>query len=335
VDTAVRFAGGVLSSWQLLAVVLLIAGFAFKMATVPLQVYAADVYQGAATPVTAFLSFIPKASGFVALLKVLYAAGGSSWNLPPQIGELIWWLAVLTMTFGNVLGLLQENVKRILAYSSISHSGYMLAGVAALVTAGPDAAEYQSMALRGVLFYLAIYGVTNIAAFGVLSLLPARRPEEGSSAETLDEIAGQGRLHVGLGLAMAVACFSLIGIPLTAGFAGKVMLIWPAYKAGLSGLVIILVVNSAISAVYYLGIVGALFLRPLSQTTDRQPAAEPAAWPLPVIAAIACSVTAMLLLGAAVPLISQMVGRVQTATQMEISSDRQSRPLSSFFSVSR
>jgi NADH-quinone oxidoreductase subunit N len=242
---------------------------------------------------------------------------------------------VLPMTFGNVLGLLQENVKRILAYSSISHSGYMLAGVAALVTAGANAADYQSMALRGVLFYLAIYGVTNIAAFGVLSLLPARRPEEGSSAETLDEIAGQGRLHVGLGLAMAVACFSLIGIPLTAGFSGKVLLIWPAYQAGLTGLVIILVVNSAISAVYYLGIVAALFLRPLSQPAGRETAAEPAAWPLPVIASIACSVTAMLLLGAAVPLINQMVTRVQTATQLEITPAQPPHVISNFMSVSR
>src|SRR5206468_5210943 len=114
------------TAWQMLAVVMVIAGFAFKMAAVPLHFYAGDVYQGAATPVTAFLSFVPKTSGMVALIKLLFMVGGGSsatWALPPQIAKLLWVLAVLTMTTGNALGLLQHNVKRVLAYSSIAHSG--------------------------------------------------------------------------------------------------------------------------------------------------------------------------------------------------------------------
>jgi len=314
VDSVIRAAGVGLTAWQMFAVVILIAALAFKMAAFPLHVYAADVYQGAATPVTAFLSFVPKASGFVALLKILYAAGGSSWNLPVEIGQLLWWIAALTMTCGNVLGLLQKNVKRVLAYSSIAHSGYMLAAAAALVTAGAESATYQQLAVRGILFYLAAYGLTNIAAFGVLSLLPARRPQPGSSAETFDDIAGLGRTNVALGLAMSVACFSLIGIPLTVGFIGKVLLIQPALQAGLVSLVVILVINSAVSAAYYLSIVAALFLRP----GETAPEPEPAPWPLPIVGAIACSVIGILALGAVVPVMNRGIDRAAAAAHLEI-----------------
>ena len=308
VDTVM--AVGAPTVWQTLAVVILIAALGFKIVAVPMHVYAADVYQGAATPVTALLSFVPKASGFVALLKILYAFGGSSWSLPPEIGKLLWWIAVLTMTFGNVLGLLQQNIKRVLAYSSISHSGYMLVGVTALVTAGVS----TDNALRGILFYLAAYGLTNIAAFGVLSLLPASRPQAGSSAETFDEISGLGRLNVGLGLAMSVACFSLIGIPLTVGFVGKVLLIQPALQGHLISLVVVLVINSAISAAYYLRIVAALFLRPVAIGSGSAVASRP----LPIMGAIAFSVLGVLLLGAAIPLTDWMVGRAGRAADMNL-----------------
>ena len=126
------------------------------------------------------------------------------WAIPSQIAKLIWVLAVLTMTVGNVLGLLQLNVKRVLAYSSIAHSGYMLVGVAALVMRKqPDSAEQmniQQEALQGVLFYLAAYGIMNAAAFGVLMLLPSRDNKPATSAETFEDLAGTGRKHVGLGL---------------------------------------------------------------------------------------------------------------------------------------
>ena len=341
VDTAIRAAGGIPTAWQILGLVLLIGGLSFKMVAAPLHVYAADVYQGAATPVTAFLSFVPKAAGFVGLLKVLFAVGGSSWVLPHEIGQLIWWIAVLTMCSGNVLGLLQNNIKRVLAYSSIAHSGYMLAAVAALIsiTAAPHTALYdavpavirdtmslgqntdQAYALRGVLFYLAAYGLTNIAAFGVLIMLPGRSGEVGTSAETFEEIAGLGRANIGLGLAMAVACFSLIGIPLTVGFIGKVLLVQPALQANLPGLVVILMINSAVSAVYYLRIVATLFLRPASegQGTSAEVVVVPhVKHPLPITAAVLCSAVGVLVLGAVAPLTDRAVYRSQTASKLDI-----------------
>lgn len=290
--------------WVLLAVIMLVAGFAFKIAAVPLHVYAGDVYQGAATPVTAFLSFVPKTSGFVALIKILYAVGGPSWALPATLVKLLWVIAVLTMTFGNVLGLLQTNLKRLLAYSSVAHSGYMLTGIATLagayLTAGQDRSAVQTDALAGVIFYLTAYGIMNAAAFGVLMLLPARDGRAGTSAETIEDIAGQGRRHVGLGLCMAVACFSLIGIPLTVGFWGKVLLIKPAFSGGNNWLVVIIMINAAISAAYYLRIIATMFLRdPVSD------AVEPAGglrYPLPITAAIGISVFGTLLLGTVLPL---------------------------------
>src|SRR5262249_3007677 len=161
--------------------VILIAGFAFKLAAVPLHFYAGDVYQGAATPVTAFLSFVPKTSAMVALVKILYAAGGNSWAAPEVFVKHPWAIAPPTLGFGNVLGLWQLNIKRLFACSSIAHSGYMLVGVTALIAAAgsvpavaaKDFAQWdlihgvQVEALQGVLFYLAAYGIMNAGAFGV------------------------------------------------------------------------------------------------------------------------------------------------------------------------
>jgi len=308
-----------LQPWVLLAVIMLVVGFAFKIAAVPLHVYAGDVYQGAATPVTAFLSFVPKTSGFVALIKILYAAGGPSWALPPQLAKLLWVLAVLTMTFGNVLGLLQTNIKRLLAYSSVAHSGYMLTGIAALagayLTAGQDRHSVQTDALAGVIFYLTAYGIMNAAAFGVLMLLPARDARPGTSAETFEDIAGQGRRHVGLGLCMAVACFSLIGIPLTVGFWGKVFLIKPAFAGGNNWLVVIVMVNAAISAAYYLRIIGTMFLRePAGNSIGTSSDAK---HPLPIMAAIGLSVVGTLLLGTVIPITQMFTNSTHIAARID------------------
>jgi len=282
------------SSWQMLAVLMVIAGLTFKMAAFPMYEYVADVYQGAATPVTAFLAFVPKATGFIALIKILWTAGGSSWAVPDQIVTLIAVLAVLTMTAGNVLGLLQSNVKRVLAYSSVAHTGYMLVGVASLLATNNS--TIQEHALSGVLFYLTAYGIMNAGAFGVLMLLPSKRPRPATSAETFDDLAGTGREHVVLGLAMAVCCFSLTGMPLTVGFLGKVFLIKPALETKvLNWLVIAMMINAAISAAYYLRIVGTMFLRAESATTEE--AGERITIPAPIGLAIALSVVATLTLG--------------------------------------
>ena len=325
-----RDQGNVLTPWQLLAVLMLIAGFAFKIAAVPLHAYVGDVYQGAATPVTAFLAFVPKTSGFIAIIKLLWAAGGAEWNVPDEVYRLLWVVAVLTMTVGNVLGLLQSNVKRVLAYSSIAHSGYMLVGLTALVAAvgRPDV---QQQALGGVLFYLAAYGIMNAGAFGVLMLLPSRETtyEYGNTgtttpltttAETFRDIAGAGRRNVGLGLAMAVCCFSLIGLPLTVGFLGKVFLIRPALDAGQTILVVITVINAAISAAYYLRIVAAMFLPADADAADADDAAakaQPSIRTAPVLAAVFLSVLGTLLFGMIFPATTRLSQQVNQAARLE------------------
>jgi NADH-quinone oxidoreductase subunit N len=348
-EAAARVAPAIsMPAWTTLAVVMLLAGFAFKIAAVPLHAYAGDVYQGAATPVTAFLAFVPKASGMVAIIKLLGTVGGDRMTVPPEIVRLLWVLAALTMSVGNVLGLMQVNVKRVLAYSSIAHSGYMLVGLTAWCGAGAalrpnlvDVTRVQHDALRGVLFYLAAYGIMNAAAFGVLMLLPSRavdlsarrRPREqaadvtppATTAETYEDLAGQGRRHPLLGLAMAVSCFSLIGLPLTVGFFGKLYLIKPALDARMIWLVVVTLVNAAISAAYYLQIVGTMFLRPDPATAEAvegdlaEAAAETAAvesFPrrvFPIGAAVAMSVSLTLLFGSVFPATEQLSQRVQEA----------------------
>ncbi len=330
-----------MTSWQLLAVCLLLAGFAFKIAAVPLHAYAGDVYQGAATPVTAFLAFVPKTSGMVAIIKVLYAITGGTWVAPEVLFKLLWVLAILTMSFGNVLALLQFNIKRVLAYSSVAHSGYMLVGLTTLLAAHSHP-DIQSDALAGVLFYLAAYGIMNAGAFGVLQMLPSRQsnaavptPPTSGAAETYDDIAGQAHRHLGLGLAMAVCCLSLTGIPFTVGFLGKYFLVKPAWaiaqsttnpaiSSHMGWLVVILMVNAAVSAAYYLRIVAAMFLRPSEPEPQRQAAqadpvgtalfATPAAW------GVALSVAATLAFFLYIPAANALSARAHLATQIQESS---------------
>jgi NADH-quinone oxidoreductase subunit N len=201
----------------------------------------------------------------------------------------------------------------------------MMVGVAALVGACQlhiphvEIAGIQSDALQGVLFYLAAYGITNIAAFGVLLLLPSRHNRPATSAETFEDIAGQGRKHVGLGLAMTVACLSLTGIPLTIGFIGKIYLALPAAHASLVGLSIILWVNAAISAAYYLRIVIAMFLRSEPTQLNPGPNAGPLRIPQPasVVFAVMVSVILTLAFGSFFPATHVLSHRVEDASKLE------------------
>ncbi|HEY1683662.1 MAG TPA: NADH-quinone oxidoreductase subunit N [Tepidisphaeraceae bacterium] len=309
----------VLNDWEMLAAVTLIAGFAFKLAAFPFHFYAGDVYQGAATPVTAFLAFIPKTTGIVALIKILFVFGGGHFYLPHQLTELLWVLAVCTMTVGNILGVVQpNNVKRVLACSSIAHSGYMLAAIAALTGChGDNLLEQQ--ALTAVLFYLLAYGIMNIGSFGVLALLPSRSNTPATSAETFDDLAGSARLHPGLALMMAISCFSLIGIPLTVGFIGKILIIRPALSAGLYWLVIFVILNAAVSAAYYLRIIAAMYLRPEPETVhstrgmhiDQPPAS------VATLLAVVLSSAGVLLLGIILPAMQTVTSNAEGATQIE------------------
>lgn len=333
------------SVWQLFAVVMLMLGFTFKLAAVPLHTYAGDVYQGAATPVTALLAYVPKASGIVAVIKVLAVVAGPNWDAPVVIVKLLFVIAVLTMTFGNVLGLMQSNIKRVFAYSSVAHSGYMLVGLTALLAAHglKGAADVQYQAIGAVLFYIAAYGIMNTGSFGVLMLLPGRTDTHGrhdsegnplptaGTAETFDDIAGQGRKHLGLGVAMAICCWSLTGLPLTVGFFGKFYLIKPAFMAGaarpeistrMMWLVILIVINAAISAAYYLRIIAAMFLRPEPARAAIRAATSPEETtdsvgrigrPWPVMIGVGLAVLGTLAFGVDFPAVNHLANRAQTA----------------------
>ncbi len=259
-----------------LGLVLAFAGLAYKIAAVPFHAYAADVYQGAASPVTGLLGFFPKLAGFVALVKLLWIMQpadpvATGWNMPESAFVFLWVVAAATMVVGNVLGFMQTNVKRMLAYSSIAHSGYMLVGVlVGPVTGGAALRD----GISAMLFYIVAYGLMNLGAFAVLSLVHC----EGRPAEDLDDLAGLARRQPLAALAMAICVFSLMGMPPTAGFLGKVFIFSSAFSAGdhahhgaLIALGVLGLVNSAIGAAYYLRIVSACYVRAPERRMDILP----------------------------------------------------------------
>ncbi len=219
--------------------VLILTGVGFKVAMVPLHTWAPDVYEGAPTPVTAFLSVTSKAAGVIALMRLLVWIWSS---LPSQrdVASLVAALAVVTITLGNLFALRQKNFKRLLAYSSITQAGYILVGVAAL----------SAMGLTAVGFYLAIYVVTNIAAFTVLILVSNR-----TGGDWLRHLVGLQQRSPALALALLVALLSLGGVPPFAGFVGKILLFAAALKSGFIWLVGVALANVLISLYYYLNAV--------------------------------------------------------------------------------
>lgn len=234
-------------------------GLCFKIAAVPMHMYAADVYQGAASGVSAMLAFVPKAAGFLAIMMICgtvgWGFGSTASSLPQPIYILLWIIAVATMTVGNVLAVRQTSIKRMLAYSSIAHSGYMLVGI----IAGPGSGDgtFWNNGLAAVLFYLLTYGVTNIGTFAVLASIERTTGEE---ADDISDIRGLHRTRPHLAVAMMLCVLSLMGLPPLLGFFGKVGLFTSAISAGEIPLVIILGINSAIAAFYYLRIVKAAYL---------------------------------------------------------------------------
>jgi NADH-quinone oxidoreductase subunit N len=266
----------------LVALVMLLAGLGFKITAFPFHFYAPDVYQGTAPCTASLLAFFPKAAGFAALLRVLgylppavtLQPGVANYPdavLGIQVPHLLWILAVVTMSLGNVLALLQDNVKRMLAYSSVAHAGYMLIG---LVVGRFQSADGYSGSVDAVLFYLVAYGAMTVGAFTVLGYLSTpRRP-----VETADDLAGLGSSHPGVALLMTLFLFSLIGIPLTAGFAGKLLLFWGALQVEPPGLMsawlfrvlaLVAAVNAAVGAWYYLRLVAVMWLRSPLQPLPR------------------------------------------------------------------
>jgi NADH-quinone oxidoreductase subunit N len=248
------------------ALVMVVAAMGFRITAVPFHFYAPDVYQGTPTVAAALLAFIPKVAGFVALVRVLGflwigRAGTVGLALGEQVPMLFFILAAVTMSLGNLLGLLQDNLKRLLAYSSVAHAGYMLIGLA---TAPDLHGEETAGGVDAVLFYLVAYGAMTIGAFAILAYLSTpQRP-----VEMVDDLAGLSRSHPGVAYLMALFLFSLIGIPLTAGFAGKLILFFGAVAVQRPDhpwlfriLALIGVINAAIGAWYYLRVLAVMYLR--------------------------------------------------------------------------
>jgi len=223
---------------------LMMTGFAFKIAAAPFHMWTPDVYEGAPTPMTAFMSAGPKAAGFAALLRLFLVALPT---LQVEWSQVLWVLAVLTMTVGNITALRQDNIKRVLAYSSIAHAGYALVGFAAANGTGT----------AGILFYMLSYSFMNIGAFAIIILVS----KKGETNGNVSDYAGLGFKRPLLALVMTIFLFSLAGVPPAAGFIGKFYLFSGAIQEGYIWLAVIGVLNSAASVYYYLRIMVYMYFK--------------------------------------------------------------------------
>jgi NADH-quinone oxidoreductase subunit N len=248
---------------------LLFVGIGFKVSAAPFQVWTPDVYQGAPSPVAAFLSTAPKAAAFAVFLRVFFSAlplATPAWN------QVLWVSALLSMTIGNFAALVQTNIKRLLGYSSIAHAGYVLVALAARSEVGAAAA----------MFYLAAYGFMNLGAFLVVSHFAA----EEERRVTLDDYAGLGRRHPVLAALLSIFLLSLVGIPLTGGFFGKFYIFRAAIQADLIWLSVLGLLNSAVAAYYYLKILVVMYMHDPAETEPVEPLSAGLAATLVVSAAL-------------------------------------------------
>jgi NADH-quinone oxidoreductase subunit N len=234
----------------LIGAALLIVGFGFKVAAVPFQMWTPDVYQGAPTPITAYMSVAVKAAGFAQLIRVFVVLFPS---LSEHLTPILWVIAALTMVVGNVVALAQNNIKRMLAYSAIAHAGYMLL---AFVAYGNGAVVENTVS--ATLFYLVAYGLTSLGAWGLVIVIE----REYGRGILLDDLSGIGKKYPWLGVAMLIFMLSFTGIPLTMGFWGKFFLFRTAVQAGFTSLAVIGLLTSVASAYYYLRVVVYMFMKP-------------------------------------------------------------------------
>ncbi|HEX8289973.1 MAG TPA: NADH-quinone oxidoreductase subunit N [Pyrinomonadaceae bacterium] len=248
---------------------MMIVGFGFKVATVPFHVWTPDVYEGAPTPITAFMAVGSKSAAFASFLRVfvlgfpLIAGVQASEFLHESWITALSVMAILTMTVGNIAAILQDNVKRMLAYSSIAHAGYALVGFIGAGMARSD--QERDSAIAAVAFYMLTYAVTNLGAFAIVTLIAQKNDRR----TAFEDYNGIGFRSPVLAFTLSLFMLSLFGLPLTAGFMGKVLVFRPALNAGntlLTIMVIAAVINSAISAYYYLRLIVVMFFR--ERTTD-------------------------------------------------------------------
>ncbi len=241
----------------LLGIVLLISGFGFKIAAVPFQMWVPDVYEGAPTPITAYLSVASKAAGFAIILRVFFSAFGTPIWLSFNWGLIFAALAIISMTVGNVVAIHQTNIKRMLGYSSIAQAGYLMVGMAAV---GFSPAK-DILGQSGILFFLASYALTNLGAFIAIIAISNKL-----NSDAISDYSGMGKQSPVIAMALTLFLISLIGMPPAAGFMAKFYLFSAAVQNGLLWLVAIAVINSVISAYYYLRVVKVMwFGEPVSE----------------------------------------------------------------------
>ncbi|MEJ7847277.1 MAG: NADH-quinone oxidoreductase subunit N [Pyrinomonadaceae bacterium] len=248
----------------LIGAAMLIIGFGFKVATVPFHIWTPDVYEGAPSPITGFMAAGPKAAAFASFLRVfvlgfpLIAGAQASGYLHETWTTALAVMAVLTMTVGNVAAIMQNNIKRMLAYSSIAHAGYALVGfIGAGAAKTPQA---RDEAIASVAFYMLTYAITNLGAFAIITFLGQKNDRR----TEIEDYNGIGFKSPVLAFTLSLFMLSLLGLPLTAGFMGKVLVFRPALEAGntlLTLVVVAAVINTAISAYYYLRLIVVMFFR--------------------------------------------------------------------------
>jgi len=253
---AISSTGGSSAFLLLMGAGLLLVALGFKVAVVPFHMWTPDVYEGAPTPVTAFMSVGAKAGGFAALLRIMLVGlptfvisdgqTAAAWQ------QTFWIIAALTLILGNVVAIAQTNIKRMLAYSSIAHAGYVMMAVAAAGTAG-----VANQAAQAAVLYLLAYMFTNLGAFGVALAIE----KNDGTGTNLDNFVGLAKSRPTLALMMAVFMLSLTGIPLTSGFIGKWFVFSATMNAGLVPLAIIGVITSVVSAFYYVRVIVNMYLR--------------------------------------------------------------------------
>jgi NADH-quinone oxidoreductase subunit N len=235
----------------LIGMAMVLVGFAFKAAAVPFHMWTPDVYEGAPTPLTGYMSVGVKAAAFAAFARVFFEAFPT---MQVNWSQILWVLAALTMILGNLAALVQDNIKRMLAYSSIAHAGYILVGMVA----------GKELGAAGMSYYLLAYTFTNIGAFGIVALVGRK----GEANVMLDDYRGLGKSHPLIALAMCIFLFSLAGIPPTAGFVGKLAIFRAAIDTGYYWLVIIGVLTSAASVFYYFRVVMKMYMEEPSSSPE-------------------------------------------------------------------
>jgi NADH-quinone oxidoreductase subunit N len=271
---------------MLLALMLIIVGFGFKVAAVPFHMWTPDVYEGAPTSVTAFMAVASKAASFAAFLRVLLEAFG---GVKPNWNVLILAVCLITVALGNLVAIVQTNVKRMLAYSSIAHAGYALVGVVVAGWIGVEA-DISARGVSSLMLYLAIYSFMTLGAFSMVAMLR----KGGLEGEEIEDFTGLAKRHKGGAFLMLLFMVSLAGIPPTAGFIGKFYLFMAAVNADLAWLAIFGLIFAAISAFYYLRIVMVMYMREPSPEQEQNTclALSPQ-----VSVVLACAVAGVVLLG--------------------------------------